>query len=137
VGTDHDPADLGSLPPSVHVERWVPQADVMLHAAAMIGHGGSGSTLMAMAAAVPLAVVPFFADQPANAQRIAELGAGIELPSGLEAIPELPDAIGALLHDRTYARRAGLVAADIAELPPVDDAVGMLEDVALGRELAA
>jgi UDP:flavonoid glycosyltransferase YjiC (YdhE family) len=137
VGNDHDPADLGPLPPSVHVERWVPQADVMPHAAAMVGHGGSGSTLMAMAAGVPLAVVPFFADQPANAQRIAELGAGIALPTGLAAIEQLPDAIGALLHDRTYARRAGLVAADIAELPPVDDAVAMLEDFALGRALAA
>jgi UDP:flavonoid glycosyltransferase YjiC (YdhE family) len=137
VGNDHDPADLGPLPASVHAERWVPQADVMPHAAAMVGHGGSGSTLMAMAAGVPLAVVPFFADQPANAQRIAELGAGIALPRGTAAIPHLRDAIGALLHDRTYGRRAGLVAADVAELPPVDDAVAMLEDVALGRALAA
>jgi hypothetical protein len=137
VGNDHDPADLGPLPASVHVERWVPQADVMPHAAAMVGHGGSGSTLMAMAAGVPLAVVPFFADQPANARRIAELGAGIALPVGPAAIPQLADAIGALLHDRTYARRAGLVAADIAELPPVDDAVNVLEEIALGRALAA
>jgi UDP:flavonoid glycosyltransferase YjiC (YdhE family) len=137
VGNDHDPADLGPLPPSVHVERWVPQAHVMPHAAAMVGHGGSGSTLMAMAAGVPLAVVPFFADQPANAERIAELGAGIALPRAAAAIPELPDAIGALLHDRTYGRHAGLVAADIAELPPVDDAVAVLEDFGLGRALAA
>jgi UDP:flavonoid glycosyltransferase YjiC (YdhE family) len=137
VGNDHDPAALGSLPPSVHVERWVPQVDVMPHASAMVGHGGSGSTLMAMAAGVPLAVVPFFADQPANAQRIADLGAGIALRRGPAAIPELRDAIGALLQDRTYQRRAGLVAADIAELPPVDDAVAVLEEIALGRALAA
>jgi UDP:flavonoid glycosyltransferase YjiC (YdhE family) len=137
VGEDHDPAGLGALPASVHVERWVPQAEVMPHAAAMVGHGGSGSTLMAMAAGVPLAVVPFFADQPANAERIAELGAGLALPRGAAAIPELADAIGALLHDRTYGRRAGLVAADIAELPPVDDAVAALEDFVLGRALAA
>jgi MGT family glycosyltransferase len=137
LGNDHDPAAIGALPASVHVERWVPQADVMPHAAAMVGHGGSGSTLMAMAAGVPLAVVPFFADQPRNAKRIAELGAGIALPRGAAAIPELPDAIGALLHDRTYARRAGLVAADVAELPPVDDAAAVLEEIALGRALAA
>jgi UDP:flavonoid glycosyltransferase YjiC (YdhE family) len=115
----------------------VPQADVMPHAAAMVGHGGSGSTLMAMAAGVPLAVVPFFADQPKNAERIAELGAGIALRRGAAAIPQLPEAIGALLHDRTYQRRAGLVAADIAELPPVDEAVVVLEEIALGRALAA
>jgi UDP:flavonoid glycosyltransferase YjiC (YdhE family) len=137
VGDQTDPDTLGPLPPSVHVERWVPQLDVMPHAAAMVGHGGSGSSLIAMAAGVPLAVVPFFADQPNNAARIAELGAGIALPRGAAAIPQLPDAIGALLHDRTYQRRAGLVAADIAELPPVDDAVAVLEGIALGRALAA
>jgi UDP:flavonoid glycosyltransferase YjiC (YdhE family) len=137
VGEDHDPAALGSLPPSVHGERWVPQADVMPHAAAMVGHGGSGSTLIAMAAGVPLAVVPFFADQPANAERIAELGAGIALPRGPAAVPRLRDAIEALLHDRTYQRRAGVVAADVAELPPVDDAVAVLEEIAQGRALAA
>ena len=58
VGTEVDPADLGALPAHVHVERWVPQAAVMPHAAAMIGHGGSGSTLMAMAAGVPVALIP-------------------------------------------------------------------------------
>jgi UDP:flavonoid glycosyltransferase YjiC (YdhE family) len=137
VGEQTDPDALGSLPPSVHVERWVPQRDVMPHAAAMVGHGGSGSTLMAMAAGVPLAVVPFFADQPQNAERIAELGAGIALPRGLAAIPAIPGAITALLQDPTYRRRASLVAADVAELPPVDDAVGALEEIAVGRALAA
>jgi UDP:flavonoid glycosyltransferase YjiC (YdhE family) len=137
VGNDHDPADLGPLPPSVHVERWVPQAEVMPHAAAMVGHGGSGSTLMAMAAGVPLAVVPFFADQGPNAERIAELGAGLALDGGAAAVPLLPDAIRALLHDPLYRRRAGLIAAEVAALPPVDDAVAVLEEIAEGRALAA
>ena len=50
LGTEVDPLDLGPVPDNVHVERWVPQGAVMPHAAAMVGHGGSGSTLMAMAA---------------------------------------------------------------------------------------
>jgi UDP:flavonoid glycosyltransferase YjiC (YdhE family) len=41
------------------------------------GHGGSGSTLGALAAGVPLAVLPLFADQPQNARRGAEVGAGV------------------------------------------------------------
>jgi UDP:flavonoid glycosyltransferase YjiC (YdhE family) len=137
VGDGQDPAGLGPLPGNVHVERWVPQADVMPHAAAMVGHGGSGSTRAAMAAGVPLAVVPFFADQPANAERIAQLGAGIALPRGEAAIPHLADAVRSLLDDRLYRRRAGLVAAEIGELPPVDDAVGVLEEIAVGGALAA
>ena len=79
IGDRRDPSELGPLPPSVRVERWVPQAAVMAQASAMVGHGGSGSTLMALAAGVPLAFVPLFVDGPANARRVAELGGGIAL----------------------------------------------------------
>jgi MGT family glycosyltransferase len=137
IGEQSDPEALGPLPRSVHVERWVPQADVMPHAAAMVGHGGSGSTLMAMAAGVPLAVVPLFADQPYNARRIAQLGAGIALEGGIEAVAELPRAIRTLIEEPRYRRQAGRVAAEVATLPPVDHAVRVLEDLALGRALAA
>jgi UDP:flavonoid glycosyltransferase YjiC (YdhE family) len=137
IGDQSDPEALGSLPRSVHVERWVPQADVMPHAAAMVGHGGSGSTLMAMAAGVPLAVVPLFADQPYNARRVAQIGAGIALEGGVEAVSELPRAIRTLLEEPRYLVQARRVAAEVAALPPVDDAVRVLEDYAEGRALAA
>ena len=137
IGDQSDPEALGPLPRSVHVERWVPQADVMPHADAMVGHGGSGSTLMAMAAGVPLAVVPLFADQPYNARRIAQIGAGIALEGGVEAVSEVPRAIRTLLEEPRYRRQARRVAAEVAALPPVDDAVRLLEDYAEGRALAA
>jgi UDP-glucoronosyl and UDP-glucosyl transferase len=137
IGDQSDPGALGPLPRSVHVERWVPQADVMPHAAAMVGHGGSGSTLMAMAAGVPLAVVPLFADQPDNARRVAQIGAGIALEGGVEAVAEVPRAIRTLLDEPRYLRQARRVAAEVAALPPVDDAVRLLEDYAEGRALAA
>jgi UDP:flavonoid glycosyltransferase YjiC (YdhE family) len=90
-----------------------------------------------MAAGVPLAVVPLFADQPYNARRIAQIGAGIALEGGIEAVTELPRALRALLEESRYRRQAQRVAADVAALPPVDDAVGVIEDLALGRALAA
>jgi UDP:flavonoid glycosyltransferase YjiC (YdhE family) len=126
VGDKRDPRALGSLPPSVHVERWVPQADVMPHAAAMVGHGGSGTTLQALAAGVPQVVIPLFADQPANARRIDELGAGI----ALDGAAGVGQAVTALLDDRRHRTAARAVAHEIAGLPPVDDAVRVLEQVA-------
>jgi UDP:flavonoid glycosyltransferase YjiC (YdhE family) len=137
IGDQSDPEALGPLPRSVHVERWVPQADVMPHAAAMVGHGGSGSTLMAMAAGVPLAVVPLFADQPYNARRVSQIGAGIALEGGVEAVAEVPRAIRTLLEEPRYQHQARRVAAEMAALPPVDDAVRVLEDYTEGRALAA
>ena len=130
IGDRRDPAELGALPPSVRVERWMPQAGVMAHALAMVGHGGSGSTLMALAAGVPLALVPMFVDGPANARRVAELGAGIALERGPE---ELAGAVAELLMDPAYRAAAGAVATEIRALPPVEDAVGMLGAVTLAR----
>ena len=134
VGTEVDPADLGPVPAHVHVERWVPQGAVMGHAAAMVGHGGSGSTLAAMAAGLPLAVVPLFADQPENAQRVADLGAGLRL----DGVTRLAEAVEPLLADPSYRERAGAVAAEIAEQEPVARAVGLFEEIAeAGLPLAA
>ena len=89
VGRHADPAELGPLPANVHVERWVAQASVMPHAAAMVAHGGAGTTLAALAAGVPLVLLPLSADQPINARRVAELGAGLALDGGPADVPRL------------------------------------------------
>ena len=130
IGDRRDPAELGALPASVRVERWVPQAAVMAQASAVVGHGGSGSTLMALAAGVPLALVPLFVDGPANARRVAELGAGISLERGPE---ELAGAVAELVMDPGYRAAASAIAAEIRALPPVEDAVGVLESVTLAQ----
>ena len=126
LGTEVDPAELGAVPPNTHVERWVPQGAVMTHAAAMVGHGGSGSTLAAMAAGMPLAVVPLFADQPDNAQRIAELGAGLRL----DGVSGIGEAVTALLEDPSYRTNARAVASEIDALEPVSAAVPLLAHIA-------
>ena len=122
VGNDVDLEALGSVPPNVHVERWVPQADVMPHAAAMISHGGAGTTRMALAAGVPAVVVPSIADQPRNAERVAELGAGIGFSGAEEAIAGLRDAVRRLIEEPSYGAAARRVAAEVAALPPVSEA---------------
>jgi MGT family glycosyltransferase len=127
VGRDRDPADLGPLPANVRVERWVPQADLMPHAAAMVCHGGSGTVTMGLAAGVPMAVVPLFADQPWNAERVEALGAGIALDGGPdEAIGRLRDAVVRITGDPGYRSTAQRVAAEMRALPPVDAAVGVV-----------
>jgi UDP:flavonoid glycosyltransferase YjiC (YdhE family) len=130
VGDERDPRELEPLPPLARVERWVPQAAAMHAATAMVGHGGSGSTLSALAAGIPMAVVPLFADQPLNAGRVAETGAGIALDTGPPSPSSLRSAVRALLGDSRYRARARDVADEIAALPPIDDAVGALSALA-------
>jgi MGT family glycosyltransferase len=122
VGRDRDPADLGPLPGNVRAERWVPQRRVMPHAAAMVCHGGFGTVRMALASGVPMVVLPLFADQPHNARRIAELGAGIALERGQAGIAELAGAVEVVLDDLFYRAAAARVAAEVRTLPPVDAA---------------
>jgi UDP:flavonoid glycosyltransferase YjiC (YdhE family) len=122
VGRDRDPADLGPLPDNVHAERWVPQRHVMPHAAAMVCHGGFGTVRMALSSGMPIVVLPLFADQPYNARRIEQLGAGIALERGPEDVAELADAVEVLFDDPSYRTAAERVAAEVRRLPPVDGA---------------
>ena len=142
VGEDRALAELDPLPGNVHVERWVPQAAVLEHAAVAVCHGGHGSTLGALAAGVPLVVMPLFSiDQDANGAAAERAGAGVVVGTDLHTrraleVPE-PDAVagiaGAVQHvldDGTYRRGAERVAAEIAALPPVDAAVDLLAALA-------
>jgi UDP:flavonoid glycosyltransferase YjiC (YdhE family) len=130
--------DLGLEAPGahVHIARWVPQADVLPHARVVVCHGGSGTTLGALAAGVPLVVTPLFADQPRNGRRVAAVGAGLVVePHDEGAIRSavdpaaLHDAIATVLADEAFSRAAGGIAAEIRELPPVDEALTVLDTV--------
>jgi UDP:flavonoid glycosyltransferase YjiC (YdhE family) len=134
LGRDRDPSELGPVPANVHVARWVPQADVMPHAAAIVCHGGSGTVTAALAAGVPAVVVPMIADQYENASRISELGAGVTLE--YEQIARLPDAVRELLADGTYRQASERIAAEIQALPTVDTATAILRAYSQPRSVA-
>jgi UDP:flavonoid glycosyltransferase YjiC (YdhE family) len=131
VGRDLDLDALPAAPDNVRVERWVPQQDVLGHAAAAVVHGGSGSTLGAIAAGVPLVVVPLFADQPQNARRVAEVGAGLAVEADREDVGgtagPLRDAIESVLSEPSYGERARALADELRAEPPVDEAVPLFE----------
>lgn len=127
VGRRLDPRDLGPLPANAHVEQWLPQEAVLSHAAAMVGHGGFGTTMGALAVGVPQAVAPLFSfDQVVNGEHVAAVGAGITAslgPGGVErAVSEVPR----LLEDPAYAAGARRVATALRELPPPTQALSVL-----------
>jgi UDP:flavonoid glycosyltransferase YjiC (YdhE family) len=133
-------AELGPLPANVHVERFWPQQDVMPSAAAVIGHGGFGTTMTTLAAGVPQVVLPLFAlDQHHNAAAVARAGAGIAvdgfvagtaLPDPLVLAAAVPDALAALLAEPSYETAARGLADEMATLPAPSAAVGLFEELA-------
>ncbi|UOX87855.1 glycosyltransferase [Amycolatopsis sp. FBCC-B4732] len=76
------PADLGEVPGNVTVRAWVEQTEVVPHADLVVHHGGSGTTLGALAAGVPQLVLPQGADQFANAEALLAAGAAVRLLPG-------------------------------------------------------
>jgi MGT family glycosyltransferase len=144
IGNGSDPGRLGPVPRNCHVERWIPQDAVVPHAAAIVCHGGYGSTLGALAQGVPLVVVPLFSiDQWANADAVARVGAGVALTGerrtrrvldlpGPATLAELAPAVSRVLADSAYRSAAVLVADAILALAPVDAAVDLLAAVSRG-----
>lgn len=131
---DADVDALGPAPPNLHVEPWVAPADVLAQADAAVSHGGFGTTLGAIAAGLPLVVVPLFGDQPDNAGRVEEAGVGVVVwPEEPEAIRSsldpsaLREAIAKVLDDPAYGRVASGMAAEMAALPPADEALAAIE----------
>ena len=133
---DADLEALGPAPPNLRVEAWVNPADVLARANVAVSHGGFGTTLGAVAAGVPLVVVPLFGDQPDSARRVEAVGAGVavwpqradeSMRSGLDSAA-LRDAVVAVLDDPAYGRVASVLAAEMAALPPADEALALLMD---------
>ena len=130
VSRSVDPAVLGALPAHVHVERWVEQERVMPYTTAMIGHGGFGTTLKALTSAVPQVVIPLFADQWLNADRVDALGAGIALHGGPPAARGAGAAVKRLIKDASFRDAANRVAEAAAALPPAAAMIERLEALA-------
>lgn len=99
------PADL---PDTMLWQDYVPLRRLLPRAAALIHHGGIGTTAEALRAGTPQLVVPLAHDQFDNAARVAALGAGAALPATRLDEDRLVRRLAALLaapglHERTRA----------------------------------
>ncbi len=72
--------------------------------AAVVHHGGAGTTLAATRAGAPQVVVPQLADQPYWAGRVAELGVGAAHDGPVPTVESLSAALGTALAPETRVR---------------------------------
>jgi acyl-CoA synthetase (AMP-forming)/AMP-acid ligase II len=78
------------LPHDAHIERFVPHGPILRRAAAVVCHGGMGVTQKALAAGVPVCVVPFGRDQLEVARHVEVAGAGTRSNRCCRAAPVPP-----------------------------------------------
>jgi UDP:flavonoid glycosyltransferase YjiC (YdhE family) len=82
----------------------------------VVTHGGSGTTTAALTRGLPMVVVPLFADQMHNADRVAAAGVGMVV-DGRRAATDLAPAVRRVLAEESFARAAQGVAAELRALP--------------------
>jgi UDP:flavonoid glycosyltransferase YjiC (YdhE family) len=135
VGPQGDPAALGDQPGSVHIERFVPQADVLPHCLLAVTNGGSGSTLGALSAGVPLLIVPggIAPSQTRNAQAVSAAGVGRTVSRSDATVGRLRGEMRALLGDTSYRSAAERIAAEIGAMPTPARAVDVIENLTATR----
>lgn len=100
-------ADAGGIdvPPNARVERFVPHAPLLERAACLVCHGGMGIVQKALAAGVPVSVVPFGRDQLEVARRVQVAAAGTRLPARRLNATRLRAAVEAAMDMAGGARR--------------------------------
>jgi UDP:flavonoid glycosyltransferase YjiC (YdhE family) len=114
------------VPDNVEVMAFADHDRLMGEAAVVIGHGGLGTVLRALAHGVPQLLLPLGRDQAFNACRVEQLGAGVRLPS--DAPPDrIGEALDALLQDPRVTAAAALAARRVAADDPDRRAVAALE----------
>jgi MGT family glycosyltransferase len=130
TGRGIDPGAV-SAPRNVQVVRSAPHSEILREAALAVVHGGHGVTIKALAAGVPLVVVPMGRDQHDIAARVVHAGAGVRIDQSASA-QEIAAAAREVLREDSYGRAAERIAATIAEETATDLAVEEIEAVVAG-----
>lgn len=115
---------LEQLPEGVIVLDYAPHSEIFPRAAAIVHHGGVGTTGQALRAGRPMLVVPYAHDQPDNAMRLVRLGVARTLArheySG--------NTVAAELKQLLFEPRYGIKAAEVGKRIHQEDGVAVASD---------
>jgi UDP:flavonoid glycosyltransferase YjiC (YdhE family) len=108
----------------------VPHDWLFPQVAAVVHHGGAGTTAAALRAGTPAVVVPFGVDQPFWGTRVAALGTGPRpIPQRTLTTERLADALRIVTTDETMRARAAHLGHTIRSENGVDNAVAAFHDL--------
>jgi MGT family glycosyltransferase len=123
-----------AIPANARVERFVAHGPILRRAACAVTHGGAGITQKALAAGVPVCVVPFGRDQFEVARRVEVADAGARLPATRLTPERLRRRVRLAMTKRPGAQR---IADGFAAAGGAPTAVDVLEELAAEPPLRA
>lgn len=114
------------LPGTVLWQPYVPLSSLLPHTAALIHHGGIGTTAEALRAGVPQLIVPFGWDQYDNGARVAALGVGNVIHASRLRAGKLVQVLQELTTSQSVRASCAQVVARFAQ---AHDPVGLCLDI--------
>lgn len=128
-----DPTSL-RLPPNVEAVRWLDHDDVLPRASLLVGHGGHGTTVRALAAGTPVLALPVnpLGDQPWMARALERAGLGRAL-HGSASPSRIRRAVEELLANGVVRERAEAFGEKLRAAGGVREAADLVEASARTR----
>lgn len=117
------------LPSGVRHSEYAPFGSLLPRAAALVHHGGIGTTAQALCAGCPQLVMPMAFDQPDNAVRLQRLGVGGYLRPSRFTGRAVARQLEMLLGSEDVARACRMVASRFADTDPVARTCDLIEAV--------
>lgn len=115
IGRKNNPDDIGSLPESVIVRQYVNQISVLERASVFVTHGGMNSVNESLYYGVPMVLFPVVQEQAINAERVAQLGAGIAMDRHTVTAEKLREAVVRVISERSYKEQAQVIGKTLRE----------------------
>lgn len=123
------------LPESIFMIDSIPHSWLFPRVAAVVHHGGAGTTAAGFSAGVPSIVIPFFADQPYWGQRVADLGVGpAPIPRQKLTVDRLAQAIQIAVTDKAMRQRAVDIGSKIQREDGIARAVEIIQKLDISRK---
>jgi UDP:flavonoid glycosyltransferase YjiC (YdhE family) len=120
----------GVLPDNIHLIDYAPYGWLLPHMAAVVHHGGSGTSGFGFLSGKPSVIVPFGFDQYFWGARAEKLGVAPEsLPFRQLTAEELANRIDGALSDATMAHRAANLGRRLKEEDGVARAIELIEQL--------
>jgi sterol 3beta-glucosyltransferase len=117
-----------ALPPTVFMIDNAPHDWLFERVAAVVHHGGAGTTAAGLRAGKPTVIVPFMGDQFFWGERVAALGVGTQpIPQKALTADTLANAIRAAVSDAGIRQRAAELGAKIRAEDGIGNAISFIE----------
>ncbi|KAF3891207.1 glycosyltransferase family 1 protein [Tolypothrix bouteillei VB521301] len=117
-----------NLPDNAFLVNSIPHAWLFPRVAAVVHHGGAGTTAAGLRAGVPTIIIPFFGDQGFWGQRVADLGVGTKpIPRQQLTAERLAQAIQTVVTDGVMRQRAVSLGEKIRNEDGVANAVAIVQ----------